>query len=809
MPIPDDELARRLGISATQVEQLRLSRGATSDTLDGLSDAALRRAIRRLDYPDLPLQRARFRLAQEVSDDGSLATDALVRALVVRDDIRTLPPPGLSLAGVPVAPTGPGPNGTPAAGLSTTSWEWLGPGNIGGRTLGIVIDPRQPLRMWAASAGGGVWHTDDGGAQWRPVDDFMANLACSCIAMDLSDPDRIYVGTGEGFGNADAIRGAGIFTTKDTVRWSSIPATLTPDFQFVNRIAVSDDGTVVLAATNTGIFRSDDVGRQTWTKVLSGRVGDVRFDPADSSLAVAGANGAGEAWFSNDGGRTWMAATHGPWSGRVELAYAAHDPAIVYASVQASHGEIWRSCDGGRTYQRRRTLTSSGAPAPYLGDQGWYDNAIWAGDPTDADLVVVGGINLWRSTDGGDELAEISTWWDPRSAHADQHAIVAHPAYDGVGNRTVFFGNDGGLFQALDLAKTGSEAGPPFVQGWTEVVNNYGVTQFYGGAANTVSGKIIGGAQDNGTICYNPAGGTEAWTTIFGGDGGWCAADPTDSQVFYGEYVFLNIHRNTDGGTTDDTQGDRYISGQFWNAAAGQWDWKPVPFRIPDAMTRNALFIAPFVLDPNAPDRILAGGLSLWRTEDAKTPNTPTSGPKWRAIKPSAGSEISALAVAQGNSDVVWVGHRNGSVFRTLNGTASVPTWERVGASGPAQLQPQRYCTCITIDPSDSDTVYVAFGGYQPDNIWVTRNGGSTWAGPTSPLPPAPVRAVAVHPRRHEFLYLGTEVGLFASEDSGASWFPTNDGPANCSVDDLLWMGETLVCVTHGRGMFRIDLSGV
>src|SRR6266498_6069608 len=145
-------------------------------------------------------------------------------------------------------------------------------------------------------------------------------------------------------------------------------------------------------------------------------------------------------------------------SGRVELAYSVANPDIVYASVQATHGEIWRSTDGGSTYQRRATLDTNGDPAPYLGDQGWYDNAIWCGDPTDVDLLVVGGINLWRSTDGGDTLAEISTWWEPRSVHADQHAIVSHPSYDGVGNRTVLFGNDGGVFQATDIQAVGTEA---------------------------------------------------------------------------------------------------------------------------------------------------------------------------------------------------------------------------------------------------------------------------------------------------------------------------------------------------------------
>jgi hypothetical protein len=423
--------------------------------------------------------------------------------------------------------------------------------------------------------------------------------------------------------------------------------------------------------------------------------------------------------------------------------------------------------------------------------------------------VIVGGIDLWRSVDGGDTLAEISTWWAPGSAHADHHAIVSHPGYDGGPNRTVFFGNDGGIYRAADVRALGGEPEPPHVAGWTELVNNYGVTQFYGGAGNAASGRIVGGAQDNGTICFDPARGTEGWTTIFGGDGGWCAADPTDPRVLYGEYVYLNIHRNEDGGASDDVEGDRYISGQFWNPAAGDWDWKAVPFRIPDAMNFDALFIAPFVLDPNEPNRILAGGLSLWRTNDAKASNTPTSGPSWEAIKPGAGSHISAIAVAPGDSDVVWVGHEDGRVFRATDASAAQPAWQRMDGLGPRPLQAERYCTRIAIDPADTDIVYVAFGGYVSANVWGSRDGGATWANLGAALPAAPVKAIAVHPRRTSFVYVGTEVGIFGSEDGGRTWSPTNEGPTNCAVDDLFWMGETLVCATHGRGMFRIDLSQV
>ncbi|MGE7388381.1 WD40/YVTN/BNR-like repeat-containing protein [Streptomyces sp. NPDC004126] len=163
--------------------------------------------------------------------------------------------------------------------MTLTQWEWLGPGNIGGRSRAIVVDPGHPTRMWAASAGGGVWTTRKGGAKWAPVDDFLGNLACACMTMDPSDPSTLYVGTGEGFSNTDALRGNGIFRTTDATTWAPLPATQTPDFRAVNRIAVSASGTVVLAATDRGLFRSSDPARATWTRVLDVPLGQAAFEP--------------------------------------------------------------------------------------------------------------------------------------------------------------------------------------------------------------------------------------------------------------------------------------------------------------------------------------------------------------------------------------------------------------------------------------------------------------------------------------------------------------------------------------------------
>jgi len=806
----DRQVAKALGLTVGLVQVLRARRNMSHEAMKKMPENALRKAVRRLDYPDLARAREAFRTVVEKDEKGVVPPNGLPNALKQLDATRVR----ASAAQVAGLPTGlvltpttlMSPFIAPTAGLnpSHTGWTSLGPGNIGGRTRSIIPHPTLQNTMWAGSVGGGVWRTDNGGQSWTPVDDLMANMAVTCMVMDKTNPNIIYAGTGEGFSNADAIRGAGIFRTTDGVTWTQLASTTGVNFQSLTRLALSPNGKILLAGTPKGIFRSVDPDRLTWNQVQVDAVGDVRFHPTSNTNAIAGGLDNGQAYYSTDGGQTWKTATHaGPWSGRVELTYARKNPLIVYASVQMNNGgEIWRSTNGGKSYMRRDTLLANGHSAGYLTDQGWYGNSIWAGDPTNSDFVIVGGLDLYRSTDGGNRLIDISTWWDKRSAHADHHCIVSHPAYNGTTNKTVFFGNDGGIYQTLDVSTVGNNPQLPRINGWIELDNTYGVTQFFGGAGNPTSGTIIGGAQDNGTLRFTPTGGSENWSEMFGGDGGWCAADANDPKYFYGEYVYLNIHRSSDGGASSD-----YISGQFWDGHS--WTWKPIPYRITDAMNQKALFIAPFVLDPNNSNCLMGGGFSLWRTNNAKAPNTNSTGPIWSSVKSSIGKKISAIAVAKGNSNQIWVGHEGGEVFKTLNGTQANPVWQRMDHTGTNPLTPARYCTRITIDPSNPNIVYVAFGGYNRGNLWKTTNGGSQWSNLGNLLPEAPVRAIAIHPRKNNFVYLGTEVGLFASEDGGATWSPTNEGPTNCSVDDLFWMNEVLVCATHGRGMFTIQLSNV
>ncbi len=247
----------------------------------------------------------------------------------------------------------------------------------------------------------------------------------------------------------------------------------------------------------------------------------------------------------------------------------------------------------------------------------------------------------------------------------------------------LYLSNDGGVYRAADVSTVA------LTSGWQELNNQLGTTQFYGAAGVPSSGVVIAGAQDDGT---------ENWTTTFGGDGGYCAADPTNGNYLYGEYVYLDIHRSTNGGASS-----AYIYPGLADANSGS----------------TAEFIAPFILDPNNPATLLAGGKSLWRTTNARAATV-----GWSAVKASDGNNVTAIAVAPGNSDVIWVGHTNGNVYKTLNGTAAPPAWTKVDDNATAL--PARRVARTAVDPASANRVFVTFGGYSAGNVWGTTDGGAS-----------------------------------------------------------------------------------
>jgi photosystem II stability/assembly factor-like uncharacterized protein len=782
MELTDPETIRQRGITPEQIKGLHERFSLSNREIERVPESTLQIMLWQLRHPKVDLHAAaiRFRLLQLRDEHGQIPTNAWLKAAQQRAQVISGSRPGAVNYLFPAGQKSGGSGSfiTPnVAGIQSSGWTWLGPGNIGGRVRAILVHPTTNSIMWAGGVDGGVWKTTNSGASWFPLDDFMANLAISCMVMDPANPNIIYVGTGEGMYNFDAVQGAGIFKTTDGgATWAQLSSTATSSFFYVNRLAICPTNSLILlAATRSGIFRSVD-GGTNWSSASGTETLDIQFNPAGGQCIASGWNG--NAFYSMDAGVTWSAATGLPQPsgfvvGRVELAYAPSNPLIVYASEDNNSGEVYQSTDGGQTY----SLVNTGNN--YLGGQGWYDNCVWV-DPTNPNTVVVGGLDLWRSTDGGSTLTDIGGY--SGSIHPDNHAIVNISGYNGTSVRTVFIGNDGGIFKATDIYNASSGSG------WTDLNNNLGITQFYGAAGNATSGTIVAGAQDNGSDRYTTGGGPNGWSIMFGGDGGFCASDSTDPNYFYGEYTYLQIYRSTDGGASAG-----YITSGL-SDAGGAEDYDPG-----GTNDSSANFIAPFILDPNNPNTLLAGGMSLWRSTNAKA-GTPT----WTAINAGIGTPVSAIAVAPGNSDIIWVGYDDGSVYFTTNGTTGSPAWYQANLGTPNL--PARYCTRITIDPNNSSTVYATFGGFSSGNVWRTIDNGTHWTDISGGLPDAPVNSLVIKPSDSSSLYVGTEVGVFASADGGATWSTSNDGPANVDVDELFWMGDTLVAVTHGRGCYSIAI---
>ncbi|MFN0131978.1 MAG: GC-type dockerin domain-anchored protein [Phycisphaerales bacterium] len=731
----------------------------------------------------------RFRFEQRAGPSGVIPHNAIMSAKHHRDAM---------LASKPFNP------------LDGPAFTNIGPGNIGGRVRAMLIHPTDANTIYIGAATGGVWKTTTGGTTWQPLQEFVPTLTIGSMAMDPNNPNTIYVGTGEGVfdtvegtSNTAAVRGAGIFKTTDAgLTFTQLTSTTSPDWYWVNRIAFQPgSSTVMLAATGSGIWRTTDAG-VNWTRVHVGNVLDVEFNPSNGLLAVAGRKDA-TPQYSTDGGLTWTAATGiAAGSVRVELEYARSSPSTVFAGV--STGGRWRayrSTNGGQSY----TLQTSGTGVSTLGA---YTGVVWV-DPTNPNLIIIGGQPLARSTDAGVNLT--TAYGVNPAMHADHHLILSHPQYNGTTNRIIYFSTDGGVFRANDST----------TNTYVSLNTNLSITQFYGGAINDASGVVVAGAQDNFTLRYN--GNFNGWTSLIGGDGTRGLSDPTDPNFFYGASQRLAIARSSNGGVS---------ATSIYNTAAGP---------ITEAQTTNCNFIPPFILDPNNPNRILAGGRSLWRSNNVKM-----TGPTWAIIKgslprpeptplpalsPAAGSaapslspagpppdhyvqndprNIASIAVARGNSDIIYVGHNNGNLYKTTNGTAATPTWTQIDTNAPGL--PDRWLNWIHVDRNNPNRVYVSFMTYSSNNVWKSADGGTTWQNASGSgigaLPAIAISTIVNHPLDSNRLYAGTDIGLFLSTDNGGSWAPVTPGVGMVPIEEINWRNNTtMMVVTHGRGIFLGDAT--
>ncbi|MFY9345914.1 MAG: hypothetical protein WAT39_25705 [Planctomycetota bacterium] len=724
-----------------------------------------------------PNEAARWRLERYLDERGRIPARAWQQALTQRD---------ANVAAFAALPD----NG----GVSPLAWTQRGPDNVAGRTRAIAIDPTNPQRLWVGSVSGGLWKSENGGSTWAGIDDWWSNLSVGCVALVPTNPQVLYVGTGEGHWSlahlvrsfSHFVRGAGVMKTTDGGQtWTQLAATA--NWQHTTRIAISPANPNVLLASRRpgGIARSTD-GGATWTDVTVGLVADpfsyqVLFDPNDATRAVAHLAPASVATHhvirSSDGGVTWQFAASGlasvaGESSRIELAYARATPGMVYAVTGAGSGKVWRSTDHGQNWTQQ-------TPAGTNLGQSYYYCGLWV-DPTNSNLVVASSLSARRSSDGGVTFTTIANGYIMTvEPHADVHAIVADPSYNGATNRRVYVATDGGVHVAADIATVTTSSG------WQDLDATMRSTQFYGAAGHLSGDLLVGGTQDNGTLRL--LGSNPTANLVFGGDGGHVQIDPTDPQYTYGEYQYLGVHRSTNGGTSAST-----ITTGLLDVGAGLSN-----------------FISPLRLDPNDPNRLYAGGRSLWRTDDARATAT------WLATKPDAGSLIASIAITPGVADRVFVGHNDGRLYRSTNATAPAPTWTALDDNGAVNPLPNRVLTRLIVDPTSPSTVYACFGGFATTNVWRSTDAGLTWQAipGTAPfaLPTAPVFGLAVHPDDGNVLYAATEVGLFASDDAGAHWSASNDGPANVVCEEVTFAHGTgprrLVLATLGRGIWTAQVT--
>ncbi len=636
-----------------------------------------------------------------------------------------------------------------------TDEYWSGNDDASGRVVGIAAHPSDADTAYIASASGGVWKTTDGGLNWTPITDELSVLNHGAIAIDPSDPETIYVGTGE---YTTASTGDGLFRSVDGgVNWAQI-ATTAQVGSTCSRVLVDPTNPLRIHVTgNSGYVRSTD-GGGTWTTQLSGAASDVELNPGNPNEVLVARHGDG-IYRSNNGGNSFVKLTGGlPTSdvNRILIAPAASNPGTYYtAIVDGSAGlrGLYRTTDSGNNWVQKTNTPNFPSP------QGWYDVFLGV-DPTAHDTVYAGGVSpiyapagVVKTVNGGNSWTEISAGALGGQLHPDEHAIEFGP--DG----TIWVGNDGGVWKSTDGGQSWINLNPTLT-----VTQNYQIALSPHDAA-----QLMGGTQDNGTV------GRDAdvldWPQVMGGDGGFAAYDADDPARFYTTYVYLTIYRRDSSG---------------WSDISGPWG----------SDSRN--FISPLVMDPGDPHTLLGGTNRVWRTTDAH------ASANWNAISTTAvagGGTLNAIAVAATDSDVMYTGSSTGDVWVRNTGGA----WSDKSAG-----LPNGEISDVLLDPADPAIAYVGFYSTSGPRVLRTDSFGAAWVDVTGTLPSGvAARALEIDWRFDPpHIYVGSGAGVYESSDDGVTWQKDGTDLPNVNIGDLRidFGALTITAGTYGRGAWRKSL---
>jgi photosystem II stability/assembly factor-like uncharacterized protein len=692
--------------------------------------------------------------------------------------------------------------------INGMKWRQIGPFR-GGRVLAVTGVPGNPNLFYLGAVSGGVWKTVNGGVTWEPLFDKEPISSIGALAVAESDPNVIYVGTGEACIRNDISYGDGVYKSVDGGKtWTNVGL---KDSRHIGAIIVDphDANTVFVAAlghaygTNPerGVFRSTDGGK-TWEKVLykddkTGGI-DVVFDPSNSHILFAAlweahrtpysleSGGPGSGLYkSTDGGTTWKRLEGNGLPagilGRIGVSVSGGDAERVYALIEAKEGGLYRSDDGGEKWTRVNEDDR-------FRQRAWYFTHVFA-DPVNADTVYILNTGLFRSTDAGKTFDLLP------APHGDHHGLWIDPDDP----QRMINSNDGGANITQDGGKTWStQDNQPTAQFYHVAVDNQYPYYAYGAQQdNTTVG--IASRTSHGVIEQRD------WFTVGYGESGYVAPDPRDANIVY-----------VDGYAGDLTRLDRRTE-QFteispWpndNSGIGAVDMKyrfqwtePVVFSPHDP---NVLYMAGNVLFKTTDRGMTWTIISPDLTRNDKSKQQVSGGP---ITKDNSGAEIydTIFTVAESpvEKDLIWAGSDDGLVHVTRDGGKNwtdvtpkdIPAWSVISL----------------IDPSlhSAGTAYAAVDNHQQDDLkpyaYKTDDFGKTWTKITKGIPDgAYIHVVREDPVRKGLLYAGTETGVYVSSNDGAQWQPLQSNLPHAPVRDLVVKEDDLVAATHGRSFWILD----
>ncbi len=661
-----------------------------------------------------------------------------------------------------------------------TLWEPVGPTNIGGRMTSAVCHPDTPEIIWAGAAGGGVWKSEDAGFSWSSLWHNQPTLNIGSLAIDPTDTDVLYCGTGEANLSADSHAGVGIFRSLDGGQnWQvlavsdavGIPyriGTIAIDPHDSNHILIGGVG--YSADRPGGMYVSQDSGI-TWARenfISDGNYWchNIVFHPEEQGTIFATFTESGfrnGIWSSHDGGVTWDHLTDGlPFSasiGRTSIAIAPSDTDVIYAISDDTNGRVlglyrsdnrggnWTEISGNHFNQER---------------QMFYNNTI-AIHPEDADHVICGGVDLHLTRNGGTTWSKVTKWWADRGessyAHADHHALLMPAGRPGW----VYDMNDGGM----DFSEDGG-------LNWSNRSNGLAVTMYYDLEVAQTDGDFFGGgAQDNGTL-VTVSGEKDDHFEILGGDGGWMTIDPTNAGHLYGSSQRMRIMR--------------FRAGEGWANVS------PLP---PNSAERNSMWMVFIAMDPSDSQVVYTGTQRVFKTDD--------DGDNWSAVSDVLDdSNISSIEIAENDSNRIYVGTENGGFFRSLDGGQN---WSPNIAS---TILPGRTITRIKTLPADADSAFVTVADFGNRHVFLTRDGGLNWEDiDQGQLPDVPHHSIAIRETDTAEIFVCNDAGVFVSRDMGATWNNATRNLPNVMVVDLVYhqQDRTLYAATYGRSIWRLQLD--